>query len=241
MCGFFFRESPTYQPTQELVEFLSSGPPPVYFGFGSIVVDDPAELTAIVLKAIETTGVRAIISRGWSNIGAAVGTKDILYLDDCPHEWLFQQVSAVIHHGGAGTTACGLLNARPTVVIPFFGDQPFWGQMIANAKAGPLPIPYRELTGTKLAEAVQFCLTAEAKCAVKIIADRIRSENGVRQAVAFFHSQLPREKMQCEILPQQSATWLYTRCKRPLRLSNLAVEHLYRDPNIKVKQKHLKQ
>ena len=121
MCGFFFRETPAYEPPPDLAAFLSSGPPPIYIGFGSIVIDDPTNLTTILVEAIAKSGVRAIISRGWSKIGTASGGKETFYLGDCPHEWLFQKVSAVVHHGGAGTTACGLLNARPTVVVPFFG------------------------------------------------------------------------------------------------------------------------
>ena len=241
VCGFFFRDMPTYTPPPELANFLSSGPSPVYIGFGSIVIDDPTRLTSILLEAVEASGARAIISRGWSKIGEATARPNIFYLDDCPHEWLFQNVSAVVHHGGAGTTACGLLNARPTVVVPFFGDQPFWGQMIAAAKAGPEPIPYKALNSKNLAEAIAFCLTAETASAATGIADKMRNENGVKQAVASFHRQLPRDRMGCDLLPQQPATWVYTNCKRPMRLSNLAVENLCRAQDLKFKRKHVKQ
>lgn len=95
----------------------------MYIGFGSIVIDDPDKLTQTILEAVNATGVRAIISKGWSNLGEHVESRgDVLFLGDCPHEWLFQRVSAVVHHGGAGTTACGLLNGRPTTVVPFFGE-----------------------------------------------------------------------------------------------------------------------
>lgn len=94
---------------------------PIYIGFGSIVIDDPEGMTSILLEAIERTGVRALISRGWSNLGGRT-MSNIMYIDDCPHEWLFQRVCTVIHHGGAGTTACGLLNGRPTTIVPFFGE-----------------------------------------------------------------------------------------------------------------------
>jgi UDP:flavonoid glycosyltransferase YjiC (YdhE family) len=75
----------------------------------------------MVLKAVNTLKIRAIISRGWSKLQGD-DNPDIFYIDDCPHEWLFQHVSAVVHHGGAGTAAIGLLNARPTVIVPFFGE-----------------------------------------------------------------------------------------------------------------------
>jgi len=121
VCGFFFRDMPNYKPTLEILEFLDAGPPPIYIGFGSIVISNPEKMTEMLLQAIEGSNVRAIISRGWSNIGGPQ-LPHILYLDDCPHEWLFQHVSAVIHHGGAGTTACGLRYGKPTVIIPFFGE-----------------------------------------------------------------------------------------------------------------------
>lgn len=75
----------------------------------------------MVLSAVKTAGVRAIISRGWSNL-AADELDDIFFVGDCPHEWLFQQVAAVVHHGGAGTTACGLRYGCPTSIVPFFGE-----------------------------------------------------------------------------------------------------------------------
>lgn len=103
------------------------GPAPVYIGFGSIVIDDPDKLTATILQAVRQTGARAIVSRGWSNLGGSLEEREdndgqILFLGDCPHEWLFQHVAAVVHHGGAGTTACGLANGRPTAIVPFFGE-----------------------------------------------------------------------------------------------------------------------
>lgn len=75
----------------------------------------------MVLGAVRATGVRAVISRGWSSLSAD-GSDDVFFLGDCPHEWLFQQVTAVVHHGGAGTTACGLRYGRPTAIVPFFGE-----------------------------------------------------------------------------------------------------------------------
>lgn len=125
MCGFFFRDPPNYQPPAEIAEFLNVGPPTVYFGFGSIVLEDPAEITKTILQTVQETGVRAIISRGWSKLGGELGElnrSDVLFIGDCPHEWLFERVSAVVHHGGAGTTACGLRNGKPTIIVPFFGE-----------------------------------------------------------------------------------------------------------------------
>jgi UDP:flavonoid glycosyltransferase YjiC (YdhE family) len=124
VCGFFFRDPPPYNPPADINKFLQAGPPPIYIGFGSIVVEDPARMTSLILEAVRTCGVRAIISRGWSNLGQGLPEQidGVLFIGDCPHEWLFQHVTAVVHHGGAGTVACGLRNACPTFVVPFFGE-----------------------------------------------------------------------------------------------------------------------
>jgi UDP:flavonoid glycosyltransferase YjiC (YdhE family) len=121
VSGFFFREMSHYQLPPELLSFLEQGPPPVYIGFGSIVLEDPNQLLNMVLDAVKTAGARAIISKGWSN-PEFEDRDDVCIIGDCPHEWLFTKVAAVVHHGGAGTTACGLKNGKPTFIIPFFGE-----------------------------------------------------------------------------------------------------------------------
>jgi Glycosyl transferases, related to UDP-glucuronosyltransferase len=121
VSGFFFREPVAYNPPAELDEFLRAGQPPVYIGFGSIVLEDMEETMSILLDAIQITGVRAIIAGGWSELHGQ-DISSVYYIRDCPHEWLFKHVAAVVHHGGAGTTACGLRNGKPTTIIPFFGE-----------------------------------------------------------------------------------------------------------------------
>ncbi|KAM5356612.1 hypothetical protein ACJ41O_003258 [Fusarium nematophilum] len=236
VCGFFFREPPRYTPPPDLADFLAQGPPPIYIGFGSIVIDDPERMTKILVEAVRRTGVRAIISRGWSNLG---GTEQegIFFLGDCPHEWLFTKVSAVFHHGGAGTTACGLLNGRPTTIVPFFGDQPFWGDMVAASGAGPSPIPQKQLNADNLAEAIQFCLTPEAAAAAAELSSRMRRENGVVTAVRSFHANLPLENLRCDILGNQPAVWLCKRGGKQIKLSKAAAGVLFQ--HLKIDHKKL--
>ncbi|GKZ63056.1 hypothetical protein AnigIFM49718_010787 [Aspergillus niger] len=232
VCGFFFRELPNYTSPPELADFLRDGPPPVYIGFGSVVVDDPEKFTATVLEAVRTVGVRVIISRGWSKLGGA-SSRNILYIDDCLHEWLFQYVAGVVHHGGAGTTACGLRNGCPTTIVPFFGDQPFWGNMVAASGAGPKPIPYREVNANNLAEAIKFCLKHSTLSAARDMALKMRSESGVQAAVASFYRQLPLDKMKCQILPDQPVVWEYKKSFfKPVYLSNIAAQVLLENGRI---------
>lgn len=86
ICGFFMRDEPSYTPPQDLAKFLANGTQPVYIGFGSIVIDDPATMTYIIKEACRRVGARAIISRGWSKLGGnEPNTDSVYYLGDCPH------------------------------------------------------------------------------------------------------------------------------------------------------------
>lgn len=128
VSGFYtLPASNSFNPPADLLDFLGTEEPPVYIGFGSIIVDDPQAMTEMVFEATEKAGVRALISKGWSQLGTDGRNipSNIFLLDDVPHDWLFERVSAVVHHGGAGTTAAGLAAGRPTVIVPFFGDVSF--------------------------------------------------------------------------------------------------------------------
>ena len=85
VCGFLFRDMPSYHPPEDLDIFLKAGAPPVYIGFGSIVVDDPDALIKTVLDAVKKSGVRAIVSKGWSNLESAATDENIYFIGDCPH------------------------------------------------------------------------------------------------------------------------------------------------------------
>lgn len=193
VTGFvFLDQTKDYKPPDELQKFLDAGDPPVYIGFGSIVVDDPDALTATLFSAIKQTGIRALVSKGWGGLGADDIPENVFMLENTPHDWLFSKVSAVIHHGGAGTTAIGLLHGRPTMVVPFFGDQPFWGSMIHNASAGPAPVPHKELTVDNLAEGIKVLLSEDTQKAAHEISRKIREEdgNGAENAVRSFFKSL---------------------------------------------------
>lgn len=126
--GFYFLKlASNYTPDADLAAFLAAGPPPIYIGFGSIVVDDPNAMTRLIFEAVKRTGQRALVSKGWGGLGAdELGIPDgVFMVGNVPHDWLFPRVSCVVHHGGAGTTAAGIACGKPTVIVPFFGDQPF--------------------------------------------------------------------------------------------------------------------
>jgi len=219
ITGFLFLPNDAYQPDPKLAAFLADGPPPMYIGFGSIVVDDPNALTTLLLGAIAQSDTRVLLSSGWSNIGGDSVPDNVFLLGDCPHDWLFSdgRVSAVCIHGGAGTTAIALRNGLPVIVVPFFGDQPFWGACIAQQGAGPPPIPFKQLTTANLAEAIKFALSSETRAAARLMGERIRNEDGPRQFIDAFHAHLPLLHMRCDIDPSLVAVWWSE--KHALRLS----------------------
>lgn len=234
ISGFFFLNlASSYTPEPDLAAFLAAGPPPVYIGFGSIVVDDPNALTKIIFDAVSITGVRALVSKGWGGLGVdSIGIPDgVFMLGNCPHDWLFKHVSAVVHHGGAGTSAAGINLGRPTVVVPFFGDQPFWGAMIAKAGAGPAPIPYPQLTGEKLAAAIQEAIKPETQARAKELGERIREEKGADVGGKSFHQFLNTDNMRCSLAPSRVAVWRVRRTQT--RLSTLAAAILVEEHVLK--------
>jgi hypothetical protein len=188
------------------------------------VLDNPKQMMNTILEAVRLAGVRAIISKGWSDFGGDVDEGNVYYIGDCPHEWLFPKMGAVVHHGGAGTTACGLKNGVPTLIIPFFGDQPFWGHMCASAGVGPEPIAPRNLTAKRLCEAIHFCLTEEALASAQAVGERTRHEDGIRAAVESFHKHLAPMELKCDLVPDQAAVWKCKSGRKRLKLSKLAAE-----------------
>ena len=227
ISGFYFLSlASNFTPKPDLDAFLKAGPPPVYIGFGSIVVDDPNAMTKLIFEAVKKTGQRALVSKGWGGFGAdEMGIPEgVFMLGNVPHDWLFQHVSCVVHHGGAGTTAAGILAGKPTVVVPFFGDQPFWGAMVARAGAGPPPIPNKQLTSDKLAAAIEECLKPTTQQRAQELGARISSERGTHTGAQSFHDKLDVDSMRCLVAPSRVAVW---RVKRTtIRLSAFAATTL---------------
>ncbi|KAH1230559.1 Sterol 3-beta-glucosyltransferase UGT80B1 [Glycine max] len=176
-----------YQPQEDFVQWIQKGPPPLYFGFGSMPLEDPKGTTDVILEALKDTEQRGIIDR------VAELSDNVFLLEECPHDWLFPQCSAVVHHGGAGTTATGLKAGCPTTIVPFFGDQFFWGDRIYEKELGPAPIPISQLNVENLSNAIRFMLQPEVKSLAMEIAKLIENEDGVAAAVDAFHRHLPDE------------------------------------------------
>lgn len=189
--GYFFLESPvSYQPSEALKEFLSQGEPPVCVSFGSMIHRDIGRIYRLVLEAIHRTGNRAIVLSGWSALSdseavdlLAEQSAEFLFIDAIPHEWLLPRCKAIIHHGGAGTTAAGLKAGIPNIVAPFAADQPFWGARVRAIGAGPQPIMVKDLTVEKLVAALVEADSDLIQTRAQSVARKIQAENGVGAAV----------------------------------------------------------
>lgn len=199
----------------------------------------------MIFRAVSLAGVRALVSKGWGGIGGSSSgseqsksaplPENIFLLDNTPHDWLFPRVSCVVHHGGAGTTAIGLKCGRPTMIVPFFGDQPFWGAMVAKARAGAHDcVPYRKLTAEKLAEGIRQCLEEEeaGRNAARLAESIAVEGDGAENAVSSFHARLPlrvqerqrdggsgevEPSMRCSVLEERVAVWQLKDKKRGKR------------------------
>lgn len=194
----------------------------MYIGFGSIVVDDPDAMTRLILAAVRQSGQRALVSKGWGGLGSdeLEIPNNVFMLGNVPHDWLFKHVSCVVHHGGAGTTAAGIAAGKPTVVVPFFGDQPFWGSMVAKAGAGPRPIPYKQLTSDKLSAAISEALRPEALQKAQELGERISKESGADRGAQDFQDKLDVDALRCSVAPDRAAAWRVKRTN--IRLSSFA-------------------
>jgi UDP:flavonoid glycosyltransferase YjiC (YdhE family) len=186
VCGYWFTEpDPNWRPPVPLVDFLRAGPPPVYVGFGSMVGLNPERTLETVLSAVRLAGVRAVFASGWGGIRHTELPEFVFPVESVPHEWLFPRVAAAVHHGGAGTTAAALRAGIPSVVVPYFYDQLFWGLRLHKLGVAPRPVAQKHLTSDGLAAAIQSVVgSPEVGIRSREIAARIANERGVEKAVA---------------------------------------------------------
>jgi sterol 3beta-glucosyltransferase len=183
VTGYLFLDSPAdYQPPAELARFLDAGPAPVCVTFGSMLHRESNRIAEAVLDAIRLSGQRAVILTGWDGWKGMTSTEDLLFLDSVPHDWLLPRCKAVIHHGGAGTTAASLRAGIPNIVVPFAGDQMFWGRRVDALGAGPSPVPVKRLTAARLISALARAEEEGQKGRARLVGRAIRAEDGVGEA-----------------------------------------------------------
>lgn len=181
---WFLDEGGAWRPPLSLCEFLAKGPAPVFIGFGSMPGSDPWRTGRVVVEALAQAGQRGLIVTGSGGLSVPYPPPGVYVADVVPYDWLLPQVAAVVHHGGAGSTAAGLRAGKPTVICPFAADQPFWGRRVCALGAGPAPIPRRRLSVKTLAEAIRQATShADMRRKAAEVGEKIRAEDGVGEAV----------------------------------------------------------
>ncbi|MBM2848918.1 MAG: glycosyl transferase family 28, partial [Anaerolineales bacterium] len=160
--------------------------------FGSMGLRRPLAALAAIAHATEAARLRAVISLDSASAGDLSLPPHVFPITNIPHDWLFPRMAAVVHHGGAGTTAAGLRAGVPTVIAPVGVDQFFWGARVAALGVGPRPIPQRALTAEKLAEALLRATQDEGmKTRARALGQGLAAEDGVARAVEVIRKIVP--------------------------------------------------
>ena len=201
---WFLDESDSYDPPAELLAFMEKarvdGKKLVYVGFGSIVIDDPAALTRTVVDSVLKADVRCVLSKGWSD---RLETKDaskpeiplppeIFQIQAAPHDWLFKQMDAAVHHGGSGTTGASLRAGIPTIIKPFFGDQFFFAQRVEDMGVGV----WLKKVNTSVFSRALWEVTNSQRMIMKakVLGQKIRKDNGTQVAIQTIYRELDRAR-----------------------------------------------
>lgn len=192
MTGYWFLdESSDWQPPADLVRFLEAGPAPVYIGFGSMEDQHPERMTSIAVEALRLSGQRGVLLSGWGEFGAANLPDTIYRAESLPHSWLFPRMAAVVHHGGAGTTAAGFRAGIPNIITPLAGDQPFWANRVEELGVGIKSGSFFKITAEKLAAAISCAVSDKAmQERAQRLGEAVRNEHGLSRAVDIIQNYL---------------------------------------------------
>jgi UDP:flavonoid glycosyltransferase YjiC (YdhE family) len=185
VCGYWWPYcSPTAQLPTRVRDFLLDGPPPVFVGLGSATVPDPARTSAALVCALRAAGLRGIVQRGWAGLHAE--GDDMLTVDDLPHALVFPHTAAVVHHGGAGTTAAALRAGVPSVPIPVQFDAFFWAARLSSLGVSPGSVPLRGLDARALTPLLTEAARSDAyRDRARQLGALIRAEDGCGPVVSW--------------------------------------------------------
>ncbi len=186
--GYWITPDPiNYLPPVELKKFLDNGDKPIYFGFGSVGnIKDAEKNTEIIIQAVLRAKKRAVIHTGYGGLSSKNNNSDSLYfIQEAPHSWLFPRMSAVVHHGGAGTTASGFHAGVPQIIIPHGLDQFAWAKRVEELSVGVDLVNVEELNIDNLLMAIKHAEKPEIINNAKILGEKIRQERGAADAVNF--------------------------------------------------------
>ena len=184
-----------WPPSVELCAFLDAADPPVYIGWGSMIANSPLHMITLAVRVLMVLGKRGVILSGWAKLSAhlldestAPDTNELRsYLannifiveSNAPHEWLFPRCAAIVHHGGAGTTASALRSGIPSVITPCFVDQPELAEKVHGLGVGIGLNQFHSVTAKELVSALGTVLTDQAmRSRAAILGEKLCAENG---------------------------------------------------------------
>ena len=133
--GALTMESPTGADA-EVASWIAAGTPPILFGFGSIPVASPADTLAMIAEACTQLGERALVCSAWSDFTGLPRYEHVKVVEGVDFEAVFPSCRAVVHHGGAGTTAVSLRAGIPTLILWTWPDQSLRGGAVKRLKVG---------------------------------------------------------------------------------------------------------
>lgn len=190
VTGYWFLDSPDWQPDSALAAFLAGGDAPVYVGFGSMPGAEPQRLTQLVVEGLRRAGKRGLIASAGGALQRMDGLDDMHFIAGAPHDRLFPLMQATMHHGGAGTTGAALRAGRPTAIVPFLGDQPFWARRVQQLGVGPAALNKHKMTASDIAAAVSAMAEPGMQQRAAGLGKAIAGEDGVGGAMAFIERRL---------------------------------------------------
>ena len=203
VVGAFFNKAGTQNfdttPFKDLEAWIDEGPPPIFLGFGSMVIPNTDHLVTMIRKAAHATNLRMVVQTSWSKLEVEDGSDLLRNIVPCPHDWLLPKCCAVIHHGGAGTTAAGLRFGKPTFICPFFADQFMWGFFVERAGVGPKAVPVTKLDANILAEKLKALASHKTQEAASKLAAAMELEDGIQGGLEHWEEHLMKENMLCDV------------------------------------------
>jgi sterol 3beta-glucosyltransferase len=195
VTGYWYPQEAEWRPAAEFVHFIENGPAPVFVGFGSMPVKDPARTTAMVLEAARLSGQRCVLHAGWAGLGAETVRGPVYSIDYAPYEWLFPRMSALVIHGGAGAVHFAARSGVPALVTPFGFDQGGWGERFATLGVGPKPAAFGSLSAARLAREIRrMAQDAQMRSRAAALGTRVRAERGVAAAIEKIEAHFGRKR-----------------------------------------------
>lgn len=180
-----------WTPPAGLTEFLESRPSPIVIGFGSISEQDPRQLRDLLVAALQHTSKDAIVLTGWSGLSEMHFPDNIYAIPEAPHDWLFSRADVVVHHGGAGTTGASLRSGKPTVVVPWYADQPFWSSRVEALGVGLSTSLRKKVSPKELGDAIHQASNHQPmRARAKRLGESLRAEDGTGTAARRIHDHL---------------------------------------------------